>query len=116
MFCFNYGNAFVIAYYKLIAMTKIIFFSLIIGCLGTHASAQTSSNQAASNNSQPSTAKKHVHVNKRFVPTPGIDTSNNRKLYKSKRTGQVATPTGQEATGTNGSHANNPKISGRKEE
>jgi hypothetical protein len=37
-------------------------------------------------------------------------------MYKSKRTGQVATPTGQEATGTSGSHSNNPKNAARKEE
>jgi hypothetical protein len=39
-------------------------------------------------------------------------THNNREMYRSKKTGQSATPTGQEATGTNGSHSSNPKNAG----
>ena len=41
---------------------------------------------------------------------------NDRVMYRSKKTGQSATPTGQEATGTNGSHSNNPKNAGKSEE
>ena len=41
-----------------------------------------------------------------------IDTTNPGANYKSKGTGQTATPAGQEATGTNSSNSNNPKNAG----
>ena len=40
------------------------------------------------------------------------DAISNRKAYKSKATGQAATQTGQQATGTIGSHSNLPKNAG----
>ncbi|MEI6950298.1 hypothetical protein V9K67_24165 [Paraflavisolibacter sp. H34] len=47
------------------------------------------------------------------APAPVPDSMSNRRIYKSPKTKQKATPTGQEATGTNSTNAPNPKNAGK---
>jgi hypothetical protein len=96
---------------KSINMKKIIL-SLAFSGVISFVSAQTTSGQGAGNTtpSFPGAVKK---TNKKNGSVAAMDTINNRKIYKSKKTGQAATATGQQATGTNGSHANLPKNAAR---
>jgi hypothetical protein len=95
---------------KSINMKKIILSLALCGAI-SFVSAQTTSGQSAGNTTQSSsnTTKK---TNKKSGSV-ATDTINNRKVYKSKKTGQAATATGQQATGTNGNHANLPKNAAR---
>ena len=88
---------------------KKVFLSLIVLGTVSFASAQTTSDQDSKNSTQ------SFATNTQTKNPTRTDTISNRKVYLSKRTGQKATTTGQQATGTNGSHANMPKIAGRKE-
>ena len=91
-------------------MKQVIFCAVFV-CLAGFAKAQTSSGQQGSKNtSQVSTTHKRSSIKK-------ADTiKSNRIIFRSKRTGQAATRTGQQATGTNGTHANNPKNAGKSKE
>jgi hypothetical protein len=91
-------------------MKKIILSLLALGTV-SFASAQTTSNQDAKNSTQ-SSATNTQNKNKSAQTEP----IGNRKVYLSKKTGQKATTTGQQATGTNGAHANMPKNAARKKE
>jgi hypothetical protein len=95
-------------------MKKIIFCTAIFfGCMH-FANAQNTGDQDSNSAKVSNTGKETAKS-----PAGNQDTKkpiNNRKVYKSKKTGQAATITGQEATGTNGTHANNPKNAARKEE
>lgn len=88
---------------------KKIFLSLVVLGTVSFASAQTASNQDSKKSTQ------SFATNTQTKNPARTDTISNRKVYLSKKTGQKATTTGQQATGTNGSHANMPKIAGRKE-
>ncbi len=89
-----------------------IFFSGAI--LFTHAQ---SSNTQEGITPQSSTANKKTKSKKNNkVNTAASDTLNNREIYKSKKTGQKATITGHQATGSGGSHANMPKNAARKKD
>lgn len=95
-------------------MKQLIFCAVFTIGMAGFASAQTSGAQGSRNTTQSSsTGTKAKTKNNTSSSAAKADTSNNRVEYKSKRTKQVATPTGQEATGTNGSHANNPKNAGK---
>lgn len=78
------------------------------------AGAQTSSGQSASTTqgSSSSGTKQAKQSRGKAIKDTVAD---NRRNYKSKKTGQVATPSGQEATGTNGTTAPNPKNAGKAE-
>ena len=96
---------------------KKIFLSMILSGAVLFTYAQTSNNSQGSNTTQPSsTSKKTKNTKNKMAATAASDTLNNRKIYKSKTTGQAATPTGQQATGTNGTHSNTPKNAGKNEE
>jgi hypothetical protein len=90
-------------------MKKIVLSLVILGTVSV-ASAQTTNKQGSKNTTESSATKKQSSKNST------TDTISNRKVYLSKKTGQKATPTGQQATGTNGSHANMPKNAVRKKE
>jgi hypothetical protein len=90
---------------------KKIFLSLLVLGIVSFASAQTTSNQGSKNTAQSSSTNRQNKNN-----STRTDTINNRKVYLSKKTGQKATITGQQATGTNGSHASMPKNAVRKKE
>ena len=93
---------------------KKIILSLALSGVISFVSAQTTSGQGAGNTqSSPGAVKK---TNKKNGAVTATDTISNRKVYKSKKTGQAATRTGQEAAGTNSSHAPMPKNAGRKVE
>jgi hypothetical protein len=97
-------------------MKKIIFIIAMTVAV-SFANAQTRSGQSSKNTVQSAPVnKKAKRTIKSKRSLAKADTLNNRKIYKSKATGQAATPTGQEATGTNGSHATNPKNAARKNE
>jgi hypothetical protein len=87
-------------------MKKIILSLLALGTV-SFASAQTTTK-----NSTQSFATNTQNKNKSAQTEP----IGNRKVYLSKKTGQKATTTGQQATGTNGAHANMPKNAARKKE
>jgi hypothetical protein len=95
---------------------KKIFLTLAIVGIVSVADAQTTSGQGAGNTTQSSSAAKTKNAKNKKNNTTTPDTVNNRKIYKSKATGQTATPTGQQATGTNGSHSNMPKNAGKNED
>jgi hypothetical protein len=90
-------------------MKKIILSLVILGTVSV-ASAQTTSDQGSKNTTQSPATKRQSSKNS------STDTISNRKVYLSKKTGQKATITGQQATGTNGSHASMPKNAVRKKE
>jgi hypothetical protein len=98
-------------------MKKIIFCTAMLLGITHFAKAQNTGNQ----NSNQGTKVLNTDKNEEKVESQAGNQQtkkpiNNRKVYKSKKTGQTATPTGQEATGTNGTHANNPKNAAQKEE
>jgi hypothetical protein len=96
-------------------MKKIVFSAALVlgGYLITQ--AQSSTGQRSKNTTQVSgTSKKMKRIKNRQVVIADTGVYN-RRMYKSKKSGQSATATGQEATGTNGPHANNPKNAARKE-
>lgn len=87
---------------------KQLIFCAVLTCVAGFVNAQTASGQQGSKNTrQVSGTSKKADSKKKDTIT------NNRVIYRSKRTGQAATPTGQQATGTNGTHANNPKNAGK---
>ena len=90
------------------------FLSLILSGAILFTSAQTSKNTQRGDTTRTSSASKKTKSPKN--KTAPLDTLSNRKFYKSKATGQAATPTGHQATGTNGSHSKNPKNAGKNEE
>ena len=92
---------------------KKIFLSLILSGAVLFTYAQTSKNSQGSNTSQSSANKKTKSTKTKTAP---LDTLSNRKIFKSKAPGQAATPTGHQATGTNGSHSKNPKNAGKNED
>ena len=100
---------------KSINMKKIIL-SLALSGVISFVSAQTTSGQGVGNTTQSSSTGTNKKPNKKNGSVASADTINNRKVYKSKSTGQAATPTGQQATGTNGNHANLPKNAGKSKE
>jgi hypothetical protein len=76
-----------------------------------------STTEAQSNTHKKRTQTSSARKTTRKAATPRtIDTTNNRVEYKSRKTGQAATITGQEATGTNGQQSANPKNAGKKDE
>ena len=81
--------------------------------LAVHGQAQTNSNQRKSAKKSAGTTKK---TQSRTPSKNKVDTTNSRVNYKSERTKQGATITGQQATGTNGQQAPNPKNAGHTEE
>ena len=96
---------------------KKIFFSMILSATILIANAQTSNNSQRKKTTQSTnTNKKTQSIKNKNSSIEKTDTLNNRKIYLSKETGQKATPTGQQATGTNGSHANMPKNAAKKQE
>jgi hypothetical protein len=97
-------------------MKKIFLIMAILGAV-SFAEAQTTNNPGYKHKAHSSFVHKKAKQSKaKNNSIAKADTLNNRKIYKSKATGQTATPTGQEATGTNGSHAPNPKNAARKGE
>ena len=96
-------------------MKKILLSLAILGIV-SFAKAQTTSSQGTGNTTQSSSTGKAKNTKNKKNSITAVDTVNNRKNYKSKTTGQTATPTGQEATGTNGSHSNVPKNAGKNED
>ena len=101
---------------QFINMKKIIFIIAMLGAV-SFVNGQTPNGQGSKNTVKSSSVHKKTKQTK--AGRPGLakaDTLNNRKIFKSKEKGQAATPTGQEATGTNGSHAPTPKNAARKEE
>jgi hypothetical protein len=91
-------------------MKKIILSLVLLGTV-SFARAQTTSDEDSKNSTQ-SFATDIQNKNK----STQTGTISNRKVYLSKKTGQKATPTGQQATGTNGAHANMPKNAVRKKD
>ena len=96
-------------------MKKFLFCIVILNAV-LFANAQTINTQSSKNTAHASSVNKKIkRAKNKSDRTSRVDTINNRKIYVSKKTGQAATPTGQDATGTNGSHSSNPKIATRKE-
>ena len=100
--------------FKSIDMKKILLSFAILGIV-SFADAQTTNGQRTNNGTQSSQTGKTKNAQKKNNSVATTDTINNRKNYKSKATGQTATPTGHQATGTNGSHSNMPKNASRKD-
>ena len=96
-------------------MKKMIFCAAIMMGFAAFANAQSTDSTGSDNTTQKSdTTARKINSSSQSKAKPAI--TNNRVLFKSKRTKQVATPTGQQATGTNGAHANNPKNAGKSDE
>ena len=94
----------------------ILCVALMIGATSL-TQAQTSGGQGSKNLPQSSNTTKTRTATKTTTRSSQKDSmANNRVEYKSKKTKQVATESGQQATGTNGTHANNPKNAGKSEE
>ncbi len=102
-------------HYKSIDM-KNIFLSFAILGIVSFANAQTTSERSVKDTVQ-SSATGNIKNTKKEKDTNHTATKrSNRKIFKSKKTGQAASTTGQQATGTNGSHANMPKNANRKKD
>jgi uncharacterized membrane protein len=125
-----FGNAFAKAMgislsSKLMKMKKIIFSLLALFFMTGLANAQAKQGMDNTKTKQTQNQKKQYGAKQKPYSTKNkkaknsnwdsinrtgrTDTTNNSNLYKSKATGQTATPSGQEATGTNSTNANNPK-------
>lgn len=96
-------------------MKKLILSVAFMIGIAHFAGAQTTSGGQGSRNTTTSGSGKKANALKKNTAAK-TDTLNNRVEYKSKGTKQVATPTGQEATGTNGTHSNNPKNASKTDE
>jgi hypothetical protein len=97
---------------------KKLFFCVVftMGAIG-FVQAQSAGAQGSKNTTQSSSTGKAKKGSKATNQSSGTDSlANNRVEYKSKKTRQTATQSGQEATGTNGSHANTPKNAGKNDE
>ena len=92
---------------------KQLFFSVVftIGVI-SFSQAQSTGQQGSKNAPQSSASTKSSKAAKSKT-AQSDSVRNNRVIYKSKKSGQAATVTGQQATGTNGTHANNPKNAGK---
>ena len=96
-------------------MKKFIFFAAVMIGIAGFANAQNTVNyESDSAKQKPGSKSNPINTNSASNTKPGRN--NNRVEIKSKRTKQLATPTGQQATGTNGAHANNPKNAGKTDE
>jgi len=88
-------------------MKRFVMATIILAGISSAASAQTSgSNSSNSTSVSSSTAtKSSTKGGKKAGAKKAVtDSTNNRKMYNYKD-GQRATPTGHEATGTNGGYA-----------
>jgi hypothetical protein len=92
-------------------MKRIVLSFTIMIALGTAAAAQTSGSNSSNSTSVSSSREQTQGTKKATGKKAQADTGlNNRDMYQWKD-GQRATPTGHEATGTNGAHATLPKDS-----
>ena len=91
-------------------MKRILLSFVIVIGLSRVAAAQTSGSNSSNSTSVSSSREQTKSTKSSKSTTAQNDTLNNRDMYKWKD-GQRATPTGHEATGTNGSHATLPKDS-----
>lgn len=94
-------------------MKKIVLSFAILGIV-SFANAQTNSERSVSDTVHSSTTDNIKTTKKEKTTNNNGGKLNNRKIFKSKKNGQAASTTGQQATGTNGSHANMPKNANRK--
>lgn len=93
---------------------KKIFFSIIFSSAVFFSHAQSSKNQEVVK-PRADTSVNKSNTTKNKENTAVLDTNiSNRKIFKSKKTGQKGTITGHKATGTGGSHANMPKNAAHK--
>lgn len=86
------------------AMKKIFMMMLLAGGFALNGHAQT--DDSLSHSTKQALGAPEPGVNVRTNPPTKV---NPRKIYKSKKTGQKATITGHQATGSNGGSAPYPK-------
>ena len=96
-------------------MKKLIFCAAMTIGVSGFANAQDAGGYDSDSTKQKSYTRSNT-INTNSAPNTKKGRVNNRVEFKSKRTKQLATPTGQQATGTNGAHANNPKNAGKNDE
>lgn len=97
-------------------MKRIIFSTAILLCICSIAEAQTTGSNSSNSTGVSSSTKNGKSSKSNTGKKTAGDTLNNRKIYNWKD-GQRATPTGHEATGTNGGYAalNNDSATTRRD-